>query len=120
MKTSTTRRLQVESLENRELMAGNVTVSFSNGDLRITGDANANHVQVRQASPGVYTITGVTTGGAATKVNNVANGTITARGVNGNVVVQMGSGNDQLDFGIGDNRVINVPKALSIDIGHRS
>ena len=115
MKTSTTRSLKVETLENRELMAGNVSVSFSNGDLYITGDANANHVQVRQTSPGNYNISGVMLGGAATKINN--GGYVNAIGVTGNVRISLGGGSDQLDFGTGDARLINVPKSLYIDMG---
>lgn len=122
MKTSTTgrsrpqpRRLQVESLENRELMAGNVSVSMSNGNLFITGDANPNHVQVRQTSPGVYSISGVMLGGTATKINGYSG--VTARGITGNVSVALGGGSDQLDFGTGDGRQINVPGTLTIDMG---
>ena len=114
-KTSTARRLQVETLENRELMAGNVNVSMSNGNLFITGDANPNHVQVRQSSPGVYSISGVMLGGSATKINGY-NG-VTASGVTGNVSVSLGGGSDQLDFGTGDARQINVPGTLTIDMG---
>jgi hypothetical protein len=112
---TTTRRLQLESLENRELMAGNVTVSFSGSELRIVGDSAANGVEVRQSSPGVYTITGAFEGGAATKINGRSS--ITASNVNGNVVVALGAGNDQLDFGTGDQRVIDVKRDLIIDMG---
>ena len=120
MKTSTTRRLQVESLENRELMAGNVSVSVQNGNLYITGDAARNHVEVRQSSPGVFRVNGVTIGGAATKINNATNGVFTTSAVRGNVVISLGGGDDQLNFGTGDNRVINVPNNLSIDMGSGS
>jgi|GEM_PF-4599200 len=87
---TTSRRLQLESLENRELMAGNVSVSFSGSELRIVGDSAANHIEVRQSSPGVYKINGVFEGGSPTKVNG-STGTITARNVNGNVVIAMGA-----------------------------
>ena len=117
MKTSTTRSLKVETLENRELMACNVSVSFSNGDLYITGDASRNHVEVRQSSAGVYKITGQTIGGSATKVNGYANGTTTISNFSGNVWVSLGGGDDQLNFGTGDNRLISLPKGLSIDMG---
>ena len=117
MKIFATRRLQLESLENRELMAGNVSVAFHNGDLYITGDGAANDVQVRQSSPGVYKITGQTHYNAATKINGNANGTSTATGVYGNVFVSLGGGDDHLDFGTGDARLITVPKNLSIDMG---
>ena len=70
MKTSTTRSLKVETLENRELMAGNVSVSFSNGDLYITGDAHRNHVLVWLSTAGYYNIGCVKLGGADTTVNN--------------------------------------------------
>lgn len=113
---TTARRLQLESLENRELMAGNVSVAFSGSELRIIGDAAANGVEVRQSSPGVYKITGTFEGGALTKINGQT-GTLTANNVNGNVVVALGAGSDQLNFGTGDQRVINVKRDLIIDMG---
>jgi hypothetical protein len=46
------RRLVLETLEGRNLLAGNVTASVVDGELRITGDGGANWVQVTQI-PGV-------------------------------------------------------------------
>jgi hypothetical protein len=117
MTATKTRRLQLENLEARELKAGNVQVYFANSDLYIVGDNAANAVSVRQSSPGVYKISGNTWAGDYTRINGYANGTCTASGINHDVRVIMQGGNDQLDFGVGDQRVINVPNMLAIDMG---
>jgi hypothetical protein len=42
------RSLMLENLESRRCLAGNVSVSLANGDLKIVGDAAANWIEVRQ------------------------------------------------------------------------
>lgn len=42
------RRLMIENLESRTMMAGNVTISVTDGLLTITGDHNHNGVAIRQ------------------------------------------------------------------------
>ena len=117
MLRSTSRRLQVESLEKRELMAGNVNVFFQGNDLYIVGDNASNGVEVRQSSPGVLKITGNTWGGDYTRINGYANGTCTASGVGHDVKILMYNGNDHLDFGTGDPRVISIANNLVMDMG---
>ena len=41
-------RLQVEQLESRELLAGNLTATFVRGQLNIEGTPNADQILVRQ------------------------------------------------------------------------
>ena len=50
---------QLESLESREMMAGNVrAVLTGGGDLRVTGDGQNNVVQISTVIPGFVTISG--------------------------------------------------------------
>src|SRR5262245_51472265 len=55
-------RLKVEWLEPRAMLAGNVLASVNAaGLLTITGDANANEVEVIQTAADTYLVTGVDT-----------------------------------------------------------
>ena len=47
-----------ESLENRQLLAGTVLIDDSGGNLVITGDALANHIEIRQTGLAEFTVTG--------------------------------------------------------------
>ena len=62
------RRLGLESLESRELMAGVVSVQVSGGNLRITGDGAANGVVVFQLGEGQYRVLGANHGGSLTRI----------------------------------------------------
>ena len=53
--------LATERLENRELMAGDVSVGLVNGDLIINGDAHDNVVEVYRLSSGKTRVAGVDT-----------------------------------------------------------
>ncbi len=59
------RRRTFESLENRNLLAGNVTTSYAGGVLTLTGDAAANNVQISENSSFVWTVKG----NAGTKID---------------------------------------------------
>jgi len=117
-------RLELETLEDRLALSGNVTVSVSGGNLRIVGDNLGNGVMITQA-PGSYgyTITGMSsdpTGAPAetTTVNGQAS--VTVYGVRENFDIRLRGGNDFLWLnggtpGIGP-RVV-VPDILAIDAG---
>ena len=85
------RRLRVESLENRRLLAGDVTVGYSGDSLIITGDFDDNNISIEGTADGVVKITG--------------NGT-TINGVNSpfefpldqDLRISMGDGNDTVDI----------------------
>ena len=62
------RRLFVESMESRQLMAGNVFANVIGGDLVLTGDNASNGVEVRQLGAGVYRVIGQVQGGAPTTI----------------------------------------------------
>src|SRR5262245_27198229 len=94
----TARRLGLENLESRQLLAGDVTVSVSGGDLTITGDGAANGVLMFQLGDGQYRIAGVRQVGAATRIR-LGNSTAsyqTVTGVTDDVVINLQGGNDRV------------------------
>src|SRR5439155_24437053 len=91
------RRLGLESLETRELMAGNVAVTPDfNGTLIVKGAEYGNGVEIKNTDPsaGIYQVRGFTQDGANTLINGSSLITY-ARGVHDAVVVGYG-GNDCL------------------------
>lgn len=69
------RKLDVQRLEERRLMAGDVamavSVSGSNIDVTLTGDSNSNGVEVRQIGSNLR-ITGLNQGGSPTTISGAA------------------------------------------------
>lgn len=53
------RRLAMENLETREVLAGNVAVSLTNGTLRVIGDNNANVISIIQQPNGRFNVVGL-------------------------------------------------------------
>lgn len=53
------RRLAVEALEERFLLAGNVTAAFKSGDLVVRGDARDNQIVITQPAAGRLRVTGL-------------------------------------------------------------
>jgi hypothetical protein len=89
------RKCAFESLETRQMMAGDVIVKVDNGNMKITGDNLSNGIILAPGiNPFEIVVTGFNQGGAATRVNGVANGAITFPNVTKNVSINMGSGND--------------------------
>ncbi len=88
------RRLRFESLENRDLMAGNVTVSRTEiGDLLIAGDSAANVFALVQTGATMYQITGDQgTSINGRSVQQVVN-------VTGSILINTGAGDDQVTIG---------------------
>jgi|GEM_PF-2636458 len=86
----------VAALEQRALLAGNVTAKFvnTNGliDVVITGDDSANSITITQTSLDVYTVKGL-----STKINSKTGGTFTFR-LNrfDDLRITMNGGNDYL------------------------
>lgn len=81
------RRLFIEGLERRELLAGNVLVEVTSGLLKVTGDAAANHITIYQQTNGRFTVAG-TDGEVFTGPTS----NITAR----NITVNLGAGDDSV------------------------
>ena len=71
------RRLFLEGLESRAMLAGNVTASVSGGSLILRGDSLGNDVAVTWIAPNRYQVTGV--GERALAVSRADKGTATQR-----------------------------------------
>lgn len=95
VRPATPRRFGIESLEDRQLMAGNVDVTLSNGNLLLTGDNLGNGVQIRQISANKLAVVGIKQAGANTSING--SGFQVFSGVTGSVTFNMNGGNDQVD-----------------------
>ncbi|WP_254508751.1 hypothetical protein [Anatilimnocola floriformis] len=88
------RFLQVENLEQRQVLAGNVTVSLSGGNVTVTGDAAGNNISIYQQPNGLFNIIandGEVITGPATDLNIR------------NLTVNMGDGNDEVRIGAQTN-----------------
>jgi hypothetical protein len=85
-----TRVRQFETLENRSMMAGNVTAAVAGGNLTITGDNSANIISLKELSGNRWQIIG-----AGTKINGKTQ-TFTTAPVTGSVNIQLNNGADSL------------------------
>lgn len=98
------KRLSVERLEDRSLMAGNVTAAVTGGVLVITGDASDNGVTVDyiQANNS-YQVIGTSQGGTNTTINSldtsVAGNEQIFANVTKGIKITLNAGNDNLVFG---------------------
>jgi delta endotoxin-like protein len=115
-----TRRLGLESLERRQLLAGIVTVQVSGGDLIITGDGAGNNIQVTQVGSGQYRVEGRYSAGAATQVRfgNSTAGSQTLSGVTDDFTIEMQGGNDTVGLTYGTQNDLLVPDDLTIRMGN--
>jgi hypothetical protein len=122
----TNRKLTFQTLESRQLMAGNVAVSVVGGDLRITGDDSANDIAVFQTMqqghviPGSYYVSGLN----GTTINGNQGG-FYFTGVNRDFNINMGQGDDHLAMGFVSgfdpslsNANFIVPRNLSVTMGN--
>jgi len=121
-KSLLSRRLGMESLEGRQMMAGNVLASVnSSGDLLITGDTQDNNIQVVQAMqqgaviPGRFYVTG------APNTNTTINGQSAGQyfeNVTRDIKIDLKDGLDRVKVGdgIASNHFV-APHDLVIDMG---
>jgi hypothetical protein len=111
---SSTRRARFECLENRNLMAGNVTATLTGGMLLLTGDNNANGLVVHQTGSNRFQVQGVAThikfgaqnaysftfSGVTDIAFNMRGGndsvTVYNSSLTGSMAAEMGTGNDAL------------------------
>ena len=114
----TGRPVRFETLEDRKLMAGNITASVVNEELVLTGDGLGNQVEVHQTTGNLYKVTGLN----GTKINGKADksflfdkgirvdlkggddefkmgGTVFFDDVDGNLNINMGAGKDKVTLG---------------------
>ncbi len=104
------RKLHLESLESRRILAGDVTVKLAGHDLLITGDDAANIVAV--SGTGVanqFVVTGL---GTNIHFNNSTSSAVTVSGVSGSIVAYLSGGDDF--FGVTNG---SVKVDLVVDAG---
>ena len=121
-RNGTSRKLSLERLEDRSLMAGNVTAVVSGGYLNITGDDLANSISIEAtATAGTYRIHGQVAGAAQTKVNNVDTSVpgnfVEVTGVKQGVKIELKGGDDRVSFGSTAQTSTSLPRWLEIDTG---
>jgi hypothetical protein len=87
---STGRICKFESLENRWMMAGDVTAQIINGNLLIRGDTSDNIIAITSPATGSITITGTNT-----TVNTLST-PVTLTGFTGGIKMKMEEGNDSV------------------------
>jgi len=103
--TSRQRRLFMEALETRNLLAGNVTASVIGGTLFIRGDNAGNGVIVSEVGPNQYSVTGFDQDGDGTRIktpnngNGPVNNTLVFSGVTVNIDIALKQGDDALAVG---------------------
>lgn len=88
----------LESLENRQLLAGNVTIDTSDGNLVITGDALANRIAIRQTGLGQYTIDGLDGEQFCTPGGSFQKSPVTVSNVRGGLLVSLAAGDDSVSI----------------------
>lgn len=96
----------IEPLESRLLFSGNVAAVVTDGDLRITGDALDNAIEVTQDDWGYVTVSGL----AGTKINGSDVASL-LHGVYGKISIDMRAGDDSVKIGAsylsGDLTILN-------------
>jgi hypothetical protein len=111
------RRLRLEQLEPRQLLAGDVTVSVVGGTLFINGDSGDNSISISAtANADEFTIS--SNDGGDTTINGGA-GPVTLGGATGGIDISLSDGNDWLEFNT-TNRPIQISGDLDIALGDSS
>jgi hypothetical protein len=104
-----TRRLKLENLENRTMLAGDVAVSVVQGNLKIEGDIQANEIAVTDLGGGQVEVAGQN----GTTINGQA-GPLTFASVLRSVKIELKEGDDVVRF-TGNNQ--NSLKGVAIETG---
>jgi hypothetical protein len=94
---SARRRLAVEGLEHRQVLAGNVLATMVGGNLMIQGDAGDNGVLLHTAADGTVEVSGMDAGAGATTINGSTEPFV-ATGVRHLTRVHLGRGDDSLQI----------------------
>jgi hypothetical protein len=130
-------RLRIESLEYRQLLAGDIDAHAIGTVLYIDGDSTANGLAIQSPSEGVFEVTGLPQGGSATTINehvsesfvhikelfvNLDDGddvlVLTNLSLQGSVTIHTGDGDDFIglgefnDNGLLDSAVENILDGL--------
>jgi hypothetical protein len=89
------RRLFVEGLEHRQVLAGDVLATMIGGNLMIRGDAADNGLHLTMQTDGSIEVSGVEAGGSATTINGSAEPFV-ANNVRHLTRINLGAGDDAL------------------------
>src|SRR4051812_4522706 len=89
----TIRKLGVEGLERRSMLAGNIHAEVNGGVLVITGDDLGNGVSVQQLGEGKYFVSGFSVNGGNTTTNGNADGHVFS-GAKSGINVDLNGGPD--------------------------
>ena len=115
----TRRRLRTESLENRQMMAGDVTARIVSDDIYITGDFESNSIEISQVDD-ILTVNGLD--GTTVNGSDNAHEMRLTRDVNGSdrffvddVFIEMGNGSDRVTI---DNVEVGNPNLPSFQQRH--
>jgi hypothetical protein len=115
-------KLQVERLEERSMMAGNVTAVVSAGYLVLTGDASDNGITIDyNPTTKAYTVTGTSQGGSNTTINSLdtsvpANAQVFTTVTKG-LKVNTNAGADNVVFGAAASTEFSVVGTVDINTG---
>jgi len=90
------RRPALESLESRQLLAGNVLIDTSDGNLVITGDALANRIAIHQTGLGQFTVTGLDGEQFRTPGGRFQRDQVSVPLIRGGICVSLGAGDDSV------------------------
>jgi hypothetical protein len=105
------RRLWAEHLEQRAMLAGNVTASVSGTTLFVRGNGEDNQVGIVQLDSSTYAVVGV----VGTSVNGEVDGIfVTDRAVR-NINVDLGGGDDLLGIGNEPQAIVDTQLDFSFD-----
>jgi hypothetical protein len=88
------RKCKFESLETRQMMAGDVVAKTHAGTLFIKGDNLSNGITITSGTPNQVIITGINAGGSGTTVNGLTNTPVVINNVTKGMRVKMLGGND--------------------------
>ena len=102
-------RLTLEPLENRQLLAGNISIETSDGNLVILGDALSNRISIRQTGLGQFTVTGNDGEQFRTPGGQYQKTPVKVANVRGGLLVSLASGNDSVQIqGLGSSRSLGA------------
>ena len=115
--TSNRRRLVVETLEGRSMLAGNISVSVVDGSLTIIGDDQANGFAIEQTLTNSFRVRPKPTGGEPTLINGVEAVFLTFHGVTNDINISVNGGADDVEAGWDFDSAILIPRNLVVDGG---
>lgn len=90
--------LTLESLENRQLLAGNISIDTRDGNLVLLGDALPNSIVIRQTGLGQFIIAGKDGEQFRTPGGRFQKGSLQVANVRGGLLLSLGSGNDSVQI----------------------